>query len=61
VQHYNHERRHTGLSMNKLTPAQKVASVYLSRTVHYPHLVTGTLQQYIYGQEIIRRVTLFNR
>lgn len=46
VQHYNHERRHTGLSMNKLTPAQKVASVYLSRTVHYPHLVTGTLQQY---------------
>lgn len=47
VQHYNHQRRHTGLGMSGLTPAQKVASVYLSRTIHYPQLVTGTLQQYI--------------
>jgi transposase len=46
VRHYNYERRHTGLGMDGLTPAQKVASVYLSRSIHYPHLVTGTLQQY---------------
>lgn len=46
VQHYNNERRHTGLGMNGLTPAQKVASVYLSRTINYPQMVTGTLQQY---------------
>jgi len=46
VKHYNYGRRHTGLGMNSLTPAQKVASVYLARAIHYPHLVTGTLQQY---------------
>lgn len=46
VQHHNHRRRHAGLGMGGLTPAQKVASVRLSRQLHYPHLVTGTLQQY---------------
>jgi transposase InsO family protein len=46
VKYYNNVRRHTGLGMNGLTPAQKVASVYLSRTIYYPQLVTGTLQQY---------------
>ena len=47
---YNYERKHTGYKMNKLTPAQKIASTYLFSTaqnlVYYPQKVTRSMQQY---------------
>ena len=46
VNHYNRERPHGGLKMNGLTPAQKLASVYLSKSLSYSQAVTGSLQQY---------------
>ena len=46
INHYNHERPHGGLAMNQMTPAQKLASVYLAKIVFNPQLVTGSLQQY---------------
>lgn len=44
--HYNNERPHGGLAMHRMTPVQKLASVYLSKIVFNPQLVTGSLQQY---------------
>jgi transposase InsO family protein len=49
--YYNYKRKHSGYKMNKLTPAQKIASTLLLSTtmnvLYYPQKVTGTLQQYI--------------
>jgi transposase InsO family protein len=45
MRHYNYERPHGGLSMNGLTPAEKLAAVYLSKVIH-PQPVTLSLQQY---------------
>jgi transposase InsO family protein len=47
IQHYNFERPHGGLSMNNMTPVQKLQSVYLSKII-YPQPVTLSLQQYIF-------------
>jgi len=50
LHHYNYQRRHGGYKMNRMTPAQKIASTsiqLLSRT-NYPQEVTGTVQQYMY-------------
>lgn len=46
MHHYNYERPHGGLAMHRMTPVQKLASVYLSKIVFNPQLVTGSLQQY---------------
>ena len=50
--HYNYRRRHRGLGMNGLTPAQKLARTRLQGAVNIlilnPQKVTGTLQQYSY-------------
>ena len=48
VSHYNNERPHGGLKMNGMTPAEKMASVYLSKSLTYSQGVTGMLQQYRY-------------
>ena len=49
--HYNYYRRHRGLGMNGLTPAQKLTMTMFKGTVNTliinPQKVTGTLQQYI--------------
>lgn len=47
ARHYNFSRRHGGHGMNRMTPAEKLASVYLSKIITNPQLVTGSLQQYI--------------
>lgn len=50
LHYYNYKRKHSGYKMNKLTPAQKIASTLLLSTsmnvIYYPQKVTGTLQQY---------------
>ena len=46
VSHYNHKRPHSGLSMHGMTPVEKLASVYLSKSLTYSQTVTGSLQQY---------------
>lgn len=47
LDYYNTKRRHGGYGMNRLTPAQKIASTYFnSLSFIYPQKVTGTLQQY---------------
>lgn len=46
TRHYNFQRPHGGLAMNRMTPAEKLTSVYLSKVITNPQLVTGTLQQY---------------
>lgn len=47
---YNYKRKHTGYKMDKLTPAQKIASTYLLSTVqdlvYYPQKVTRSMRQY---------------
>lgn len=45
LQHYNFQRRHGGLNMHRLTPAQKVLYASFNKALQ-PHLqsVTGTLQ-----------------
>lgn len=47
VNHYNHVRRHGGLGMQRMTPAQKLGAVYLAKSLTFPQPVTRTLQQYI--------------
>lgn len=45
---YNYQRRHTGYKMNKMTPAQKIASCYLmllANRLLTNQKVTGILQQ----------------
>src|SRR3989344_1068393 len=48
--HYNYYRRHQGLGMNGLTPAQKLSSLIFKETVNTliinSQKVTGTLQYY---------------
>ena len=49
--YYNYRRRHSGLGMNRLTPAQKITQTLLKATantiiISNPQKVTGTLQQY---------------
>ena len=48
--HYNYHRRHRGVGMNGLTPAQKLAMTALQESVNIlilnPQKVTGILQQY---------------
>lgn len=50
LKHYNYCRRHRGLGMNGLTPAQKLSSMIFKETVNTlilnPQKVTGTLQYY---------------
>ena len=50
LNYYNHQRRHGGYKMNRMTPSQKIASTMLFNTsntlIYYPQKVTGTLQQY---------------
>ena len=52
LNYYNYERRHGGYKMNRMTPAQKIASTLLFSTsntlIYYPQKVTGMLQQYDY-------------
>jgi transposase InsO family protein len=52
VGHYNTRRRHGGLKMHRMTPSEKLGAVYLSKSLAtsmtFPHLVTGSLQQYIF-------------
>lgn len=52
LNYYNYERRHGGYKMNRMTPAQKLASTLLYETsntlINYPQKVTGILQQYKY-------------
>lgn len=43
--HYNYHKKHTGLGMNKLTPAQKIMYTILQQSLSQN--VTLTLQQYI--------------
>ena len=49
--HYNHNRRHGGLGMNRMTPKEKIVSTLLQTLVNtcltYPQKVTCTLQQHI--------------
>jgi hypothetical protein len=49
--HYNFKRRHRGLGMHGLTPAQKIAKTLLQETANQiiinSQKVTGTLQSYI--------------
>lgn len=49
--HYNYYRKHSGLGMNRMTPAQKIASLTLTMfpeaILSYPQKVTGIVQQYI--------------
>ena len=53
--HYNYYRRHRGLGMKGLTPAQKLTITMFKGTVNTliinPQKVTGTLQQYIVGAD----------
>ena len=45
LEYYNTKRRHGGYGMNRLTPAQKIASTYFySLAFIYPQKVTGTMQ-----------------
>jgi len=49
--YHNHQRRHVGLGMNGLTPAQKIASTLLKVTANTliltnPQKATGTPQEY---------------
>lgn len=52
LKHYNYYRRHRGLGMNGLTPAQKLSSMIFKEAVNTlilnPQKVTGTLQYYNY-------------
>lgn len=52
LNYYNYERRHGGYGMNRMTPAQKIASTLLFETsntlINYPQKVAGILQQYNY-------------
>ena len=52
LNYYNYQRRHGGYGMNRMTPAQKIASTLLFETsnilIIYPQKVTGMLQQYNY-------------
>ena len=59
VNHYNHERPHGGLAMHGMTPAEKLASVYLSKSLTYSQAVTGSLQQYKTGLLPCLQVTLY--
>lgn len=45
MRHYNYERQHGGFGMNRMTPAQKLQTVFLSKIL-YPQPVTLSLQQY---------------
>jgi transposase InsO family protein len=47
ARHYNFNRRHGGYGMNRMAPAEKLAAIYLSKTMTNPQPVTGSLQQYI--------------
>ena len=51
LKHYNTNRRHGGYGMNRMTPAQKIAStLFLSlNNINYPQNVTLTMQQYKIG------------
>ncbi len=48
--HYNYHRRHWGLGMHGLIPAQKITQTLLQSTANEliinPQKVTGTLQSY---------------
>lgn len=44
LQHYNFNRKHGGLGMNRLTPAQKILYSYITNSFTSKN-VTGTLQQ----------------
>ena len=46
LQHYNFNRKHGGLGMNRLTPAQKIIYSYIIKSFTSKN-VTGTLQQNI--------------
>jgi len=47
LNYYNTKRKHGGYGMNRLTPAQKIASIYFESLPYvYPQKVTSTLQQY---------------
>jgi IS30 family transposase len=50
LNYYNYERKHGGYKMDRMTPAQKLASTLLFETsntlINYPQKVTGILQQY---------------
>lgn len=52
LNYYNYQRRHGGYGMNRMTPAQKIASTLLFETsntlINYPQKVTGIQQQYKY-------------
>lgn len=55
LNYYNYERKHSGYGMNRMTPAQKIASTLLFETsntlIIYPQKVTGMLQQHSYWQK----------
>lgn len=49
LKHYNYQRKHGGYGMNRVTPAQKIATSTLnnfSLSLIYPQKVTLTVQQY---------------